>query len=190
MKRLENFEKLPVRLNVMVLDSLPAMKENLKDYLLIGYGNNHLTVRAIKQYMDGALGSRGAWLLKPYNDLPQSDGMEVTPLPLLKEISDLAIENGFQMCVHAIGDRANREVLDLYEKEFREHPDKKDLRWRVEHAQLLTKDDIPRFGQLHVIAAMQGIHCTSDASFVPARIGMLRAQESAFVWRKLIAAEQ
>jgi hypothetical protein len=188
MKRLANFEKLPVRLNVMVLDSLPAMKENLKDYLIIGYGNNHLTVRAIKQYMDGALGSRGAWLLKPYNDLPQSDGMEVTPLPLLKEISDLAIENGFQMCIHAIGDRANREVLNLYEKEFREHQDKKDLRWRVEHAQLLSKDDIPRFGKLHVIAAMQGIHCTSDASFVPARIGMLRAQESVFVWRKLISS--
>jgi hypothetical protein len=188
MKRLANFEKLPVRLNVMVLDSLPAMKENLKDYLIIGYGNNHLTVRAIKQYMDGALGSRGAWLLKPYNDLPQSDGMEVTPLPLLKEISDLAIENGFQMCIHAIGDRANREVLNLYEKEFREHPDKKDLRWRVEHAQLLSKDDIPRFVRLNVIAAMQGIHCTSDASFVPARIGMLRAQESAFVWRKLISS--
>jgi len=188
MKRLANFEKLQVRLNIMVLDSLQAMKENLKDYLMIGYGNNHLTVRAIKQYMDGALGSRGAWLLKPYNDLPQSDGMEVTPLPLLKEISNLAIENGFQMCIHAIGDRANREVLNLYEKEFREHQDKKDLRWRVEHAQLLSKDDIPRFGQLHVIAAMQGIHCTSDALFVPARIGMQRAQEGAYVWRKLITS--
>jgi predicted amidohydrolase YtcJ len=188
MKRLANFEKLQVRLNVMVLDSLSAMKENLKDHLIIGYGNNHLTVRAIKQYMDGALGSRGAWLRKPYNDLPQSDGMEVTPLPLLKEISNLAIENGFQMCIHAIGDRANREVLNLYEKEFREHQDKKDLRWRVEHAQLLSKDDIPRFGQLHIIAAMQGIHCTSDALFVPARIGMQRAQEGAYVWRKLISS--
>jgi predicted amidohydrolase YtcJ len=121
MKRLANFEKLQVRLNVMVLDSLPAMKEKLKDYLIIGYGNNHLTVRAIKQYMDGALGSRGAWQLKPYNDLPQSDGMEVTPLRRLREVCDLAVENGFQMCIHAIGDRANREVLNLYEKEFREH---------------------------------------------------------------------
>jgi predicted amidohydrolase YtcJ len=186
MKHLANFEKLPVRLNVMVLDSLPALKEKLKDYFIIGYGNNHLTIRAIKQYMDGALGSRGAWLLKPYNDLPQSDGMEVTPLSLLKEISNLAIENGFQVCIHAIGDKANREVLNLYENEFKEHPDKKDLRWRIEHAQLLSKDDIPRFGQMHVIAAMQAIHCTSDASFVPARIGMLRAQEGAFVWRKLI----
>jgi len=186
MKRLSNFNKLSIRLNVMVIDSFTAMKEKLKDYLMIGYGNNYLTVRAIKQYMDGALGSRGAWLLKPYNDLPQSDGMEVTPLPLLQKICDLAIENGFQMCIHAIGDRANREVLNLYEKEFKDHPDKKDMRWRIEHAQLLSGKDIPRFGQLHVIAAMQGIHCTSDASFVPTKIGMLRAQEGAYVWRKLI----
>ena len=186
MKRLSNFNKLSIRLNVMVIDSFTAMKEKLKDYLMIGYGNNYLTVRAIKQYMDGALGSRGAWLLKPYNDLPQSDGMEVTPLPSLQKICDLAIENGFQMCIHAIGDRANREVLNLYEKEFKDHPDKKDIRWRIEHAQLLSGKDIPRFGQLHVIAAMQGIHCTSDASFVPTKIGMLRAQEGAYVWRKLI----
>jgi hypothetical protein len=186
MKRLSNFEKLPIRLNVMVIDSFTAMREKLKDYLIIGYANNHLTVRGIKQYMDGALGSRGAWLLEPYNDFPQSDGMEVTPLPLLKSVCDLAIENGFQMCIHAIGDRANREVLTLYENEFKEHPNKKDLRWRIEHAQLLSKDDISRFGQMHVIAAMQGIHCTSDASFVPSKIGMLRAQEGAYVWRKLI----
>jgi hypothetical protein len=186
MKQLSNFEKLPIRLNVMLIDSFAAMKEKLKDYLMIGYGNNHLTVRSIKQYMDGALGSRGAWLLKPYNDFPQSDGMNVTPIPHLQKICNLAVENGFQMCIHAIGDRANREVLYMYQKVFCEHPDRKDMRWRIEHAQLLSKEDIPRFGQLHVIAAMQGIHCTSDASFVPARIGMLRAQEGAYVWRKLI----
>ena len=186
MKQLANFEKLPVRLNVMVMDSLATMKQKLKDYLMIGYGNNHLTVRAIKQYMDGALGSRGAWMLEPYNDFPESDGMEVTPLPLLEQICDLAVDNGFQMCIHAIGDRANREVLNLYENEFKKYPDRKDMRWRIEHAQVLSVEDIPRFGRLNVIAAMQGIHCTSDASFVPARIGMLRAQEGAYVWKKLI----
>jgi len=187
-KQLSELNKLSIRLNVMVIDSFEAMKKKLKDYLIIGYGNNHLTVRAVKQYMDGALGSRGAWLLKPYNDLPQSDGMEVTPLPTLQKVCDLAIENGFQMCIHAIGDRANREVLNLYEKEFQGHPDQKDIRWRIEHAQNLSKDDIPRFGKMHIIAAMQGIHCTSDAMFVPQRIGMLRAQEGAYVWRKLISS--
>jgi hypothetical protein len=186
MKQLSNFEKLPIRLNVMVIDSFAAMKEKLKDYLMIGYGNNHLTVRSIKQYMDGALGPRGAWLLKPYNDFPQSDGMNVTLIPQLQKVCNLAVENDFQMCIHAIGDRANREVLNMYQKVFSEHPDRKDMRWRIEHAQLLSKEDIPRFGQLHVIAAMQGIHCTSDASFVPARIGMQRAKEGAYVWRKLI----
>ena len=186
MKRLTNFEKLPIRLNVMVIDSFAVMKEKLKDYLMIGYGNNHLTVRSVKQYMDGALGSRGAWLLKPYNDFSQSDGMNVTPITQLQKVCNLAVENGFQMCIHAIGDRANREVLNMYEKVFKEHSDKKDMRWRIEHAQLLSKEDIPRFGQLHVITAMQGIHCTSDASFVPDRIGMLRAKEGTYVWRKLI----
>jgi predicted amidohydrolase YtcJ len=186
MKQLSKFEKLPIRLNVMVIDSFAAMKEKLKDYLMIGYGNNHLTVRSIKQYMDGALGSRGAWLLKPYNDFPQSDGMNVTPIPQLQKVCNLAVENDFQMCIHAIGDRANREVLNVYQKVFSEHPDRKDMRWRIEHAQLLSKEDIPRFGQLHVITAMQGIHCTSDASFVPARIGMQRAKEGAYIWRKLI----
>ena len=186
MKQLADSEKIPVRLNVMVGDSLSMMRTKLKQYYMTGFGGNHLTVRSIKQYIDGALGSRGAWMIEAYADMPGSKGSNVTPLNLLKEISELAISSGFQMCIHAIGDRGNREVLNLYEEIFKEHPDKKDTRWRIEHAQHLSPEDIPRFAKLGVIAAMQGIHCTSDASFVVERLGLKRAGEGAYVWRKLI----
>ncbi len=96
------------------------------------------------------------------------------------------MQNGYQLCVHAIGDRANRETLDIFEEAFKANPDKKDLRWRVEHAQHINAADIPRFGQLDVIASMQGIHCTSDAPYVPARLGGKRAEEGAYVWQKLM----
>jgi predicted amidohydrolase YtcJ len=94
--------------------------------------------------------------------------------------------NGYQLCVHAIGDRANRETLDIFEHAFATNPSKKDLRWRVEHAQHLSAQDIPRFGKLGVIASMQGIHCTSDAPYVLARLGPERAKEGAYVWQKLM----
>ena len=92
------------------------------------------------------------------------------------------------MCVHAIGDRGNFEVLNLYAEIFSEHPGQKDLRWRIEHAQLVTEPDIKRFAKLGVIAAMQAIHCTSDATFVPARIGDARAKEESYAWRRFIDA--
>jgi predicted amidohydrolase YtcJ len=104
------------------------------------------------------------------------------------ETARLALEHDYQLCVHAIGDRANREVLDIFEQTFKANPDRKDLRWRIEHAQHLNSADIARFGQLGVIASMQGIHCTSDAPFVPARLGYPRAEEGAYVWQKLMKA--
>ena len=94
--------------------------------------------------------------------------------------------NDYQLCVHAIGDRANRETLNIFEHAFKANPAKTDLRWRVEHAQHLAPVDIPRFGQLGVIASMQGIHCTSDAPYVLARLGPKRAEEGAYVWQKLM----
>jgi len=93
---------------------------------------------------------------------------------------------GLQYCVHAIGDRANREVLDIYENTFKANPDKTDLRWRIEHSQHLSVADIPRFAELGVVAAMQGIHCTSDAPFVVKRLGEERARTGAYPWRSLI----
>ena len=96
------------------------------------------------------------------------------------------MKHDYQLCVHAIGDRANREVLNVFEAAIEANPDKKDVRWRVEHAQHIHPDDIPRFGQLGVIASMQGIHCTSDAVYVIARLGEQRAREGAYVWQSLM----
>ena len=131
---------------------------------MIGFADDHLTVRAIKRQMDRALGSRGAWLLQPYSDLPagapNNCGLNTEDVADIRKTAEIAIDNGFQLCIHAIGDRANREVLNLYESVFREHPEKRDLRWRVEHAQHLDPADIPRLAKLGVTASMQAIHCT------------------------------
>jgi hypothetical protein len=178
--------KLGLRLYVMIGESNAYLAQNLAKYRLIDYGGKHLTVRAIKRLMDGALGSRGAWLLEPYQDLPTSTGLNTTPAEEITETARLALDNGFQLCVHAIGDRANRETLNIFEDAFKAHPDKKDLRWRIEHAQHINAADIPRFGALGVIAAMQGIHCTSDAPYVLARLGAQRAEEGAYIWQKLM----
>jgi len=178
--------KLGVRLWVMINEGNQKLAELLTRYKIIGAGQNHLTVRAIKRLIDGALGAHGAWLLAPYDDLPSSVGLNTTPVEVMRETARLAIENDFQLCTHAIGDRGNRETLDIYEEAFRAHPEKKDLRWRIEHAQHLHPDDIPRFGSLRVIAAMQGIHCSSDGPWVIKRLGEKRAREGAYVWRELL----
>ena len=154
---------------------------------VIGYGSNMLTVRAIKITADGALGSRGAWLLEPYSDKPDSTGLATTPVEQMRARAQDAIAAGYQVCIHAIGDRANREVLNIYEETFtRNNRNGKDLRWRIEHAQHISAADIPRFGQLGVIASMQGVHCTSDAPWVEPRLGAKRAEEGAYVWQKLM----
>jgi predicted amidohydrolase YtcJ len=192
-RRMAESGELRLRLWVMLRAPQSELESRLRRYYMIGVGNDHLTVRAIKEYMDGALGSRGAWLLKPYSDLPEDapngSGINVEQVSYIHKTAELAIENGFQLCTHAIGDRANREVLNLYEAVFRAHPDKKDLRWRIEHAQHLDPADIPRFGALGVIAAMQGIHCTSDGPFVITRLGRERAEAGAYVWQKLMKSD-
>jgi hypothetical protein len=186
MKKMVDERALGVRLWVMVRQPNDVIAPKLKQYRMIDYGEGHLTVRAIKKQIDGALGSRGAWLLEPYTDKPDSTGLNTTPVEDIAETARLAMANNFQLCVHAIGDRANRETLDIYEHAFLANPTKKNLRWRIEHAQHLSAADIPRFGKLGVIASMQGIHCTSDAPFVLARLGPKRAEEGAYVWQKLI----
>jgi predicted amidohydrolase YtcJ len=178
---------LGVRLNVMLSTGNKQLQEKAAEYRLIGSSGNRLTVRSIKRFVDGALGSHGAWLLEPYEDLTTSTGLNTDPLADLKETARIAIENGFQLCVHAIGDRANREALNVFEEAMKAHPDKKDVRWRVEHAQHLSAADVPRFGQLAVIASMQTSHCTSDGPWVLKRLGTKRAEEGAYVWRKLLA---
>jgi len=183
-KKLVQEDALPIRLNVMVEEENDRLRQHLPKYKILGMGNHHLTVRSVKRVIDGALGSHGAWLLMPYNSLPTS-GLNTESLDRMKESAEIAIENGFQLCTHAIGDRANRETLNIYEEVFKAYPDKKDLRWRIEHAQHLDPEDIPRF-QLGVIAAMQGIHCTSDGPWVIKRLGEERAESGAYVWQKLM----
>ncbi len=180
--------EMDVRLWAMVRERAPDMTGKLQDYRWIGLGNDFLTVRAVKTEVDGALGAFGAWLLEPYNDKKGFVGQNTTEVETVKEIAKMALENDMQLCVHAIGDRANREVLDLMEAEFMAHPEKVDLRWRIEHSQHLSPEDIPRFAELGVIAAMQGIHCTSDAPFVVKRLGEKRAREGAYPWRSLLDA--
>jgi hypothetical protein len=180
--------EMDVRLWAMVRERAPQMKGKLQDYRWIGLGNDFLTVRAVKTEVDGALGAFGAWLLEPYNDKKGFVGQNTTEVETVKEIANMALENDMQLCVHAIGDRANREVLDLMEAEFKAHPEKTDLRWRIEHSQHLSPEDIPRFAELGVIASMQGIHCTSDAPFVVKRLGEKRAREGAYPWRSLLDA--
>lgn len=187
-KELAEEGRLGLRLWVMINEGNQRLRELLPRLRIVGAGKNHLTVRAIKRLMDGALGARGAWLLEPYSDLPTSSGLNTTPIEEMRETARLAIENDFQLCTHAIGDRANRETLNVYEEAFRAHPEKKDLRWRIEHAQHLHPDDIPRFAALGVIAAMQGIHCTSDGPWVIKKIGEKRAREGAYAWRSLLNA--
>jgi predicted amidohydrolase YtcJ len=185
-RKLADEGSLGIRLWVMVRDSLFKLKQQFPGHRIIGAGDNHLTVRAIKWSIDGALGARGAWLLKPYSDMSTSTGLNTAPIDSILESAELAMQNGLQICVHAIGDRANRETLDLYARVFARYPDRTGLRWRIEHAQHLHPADIPRFAELGVIPAMQGIHCTSDAPYVTARLGSQRAEEGAYVWRSLI----
>jgi predicted amidohydrolase YtcJ len=147
-----------------------------------------LTVRAVKLVADGALGSRGAALLEDYADEPGVRGLLVTPRDRLYAAARAASAAGFQTAVHAIGDRANREVLDMFERLERELPDVRRLRPRIEHAQVLDGADIPRFPRLGVIASVQTTHCTSDMPWAPRRLGDARVAEGAYVWRKLIDA--
>jgi predicted amidohydrolase YtcJ len=178
--------ELRLRLYVMLSDTDEIIAPRLREGPLIEIGHRHLTVRAIKRYMDGALGSHGAWMLAPYADLKESTGLPAEPVAQLEATARLAAENGFQLCVHAIGDRGNREVLDVYDRTFRAFPALKDPRWRIEHAQHLDPADVPRFARLGVIAAMQGIHCTSDGPWVAERIGVERARTGAYAWRRLL----
>ncbi len=185
-RRMAEAGTLPIRLYVMVRgESNQTMAEHLSEYRMIGVGNNHLTVRSIKRQIDGALGSHGAWMLAPYTDMPSSTGLVLEPVEEVKEAAEIAIANDFQVNTHAIGDRANREVLDIYETVMAEHPDRTGLRWRIEHAQHLDPADIPRFASLGVIAAMQGVHATSDFPWVPKRIGDERAHTGAYRWQEL-----
>ncbi|HYL70482.1 MAG TPA: amidohydrolase [Candidatus Dormibacteraeota bacterium] len=182
-KQLAAEERIPIRLYVML-----GGWETLRRFERpeIGLDHGFLTIRSVKLYADGALGSRGAALLAPYTDDPGNTGQLITPLAQLRQASEYAFAHGFQVNTHAIGDRGNRVMLDLYAAILATDPSRRDLRWRIEHAQHLAASDIPRFAQLGVIASMQPIHATSDRPWAPKRLGMARITEGAYVWRKLL----
>lgn len=180
--------RLPIRLHMSVrFESNDTLRERLPDYKMIGRGDGFLTIRALKRNIDGALGTHGAWLLDPYTDKPETSGLPQASMENLRETAQIAFDQGFQLNVHAIGDRGNREVMDMYESFFSTAP-KQDLRWRIEHAQTLHPDDVPRFASLGVIASMQGVHATSDGPWVPVRLGQQRSEQRAYVWRALLDA--
>ena len=146
--------------------------------------DGHIWVRSIKLYADGALGSRGAALLAPYSDDAGNMGLLVTPPAQLERIAELALRTGFQVGVHAIGDRGNRIVLDAYERALKAVPTA-DHRFRIEHAQIISPADIPRFAQLGVIPSMQASHQTSDMRWAETRLGPERIK-GAYAWRSLL----
>jgi predicted amidohydrolase YtcJ len=150
--------------------------------------DEHLfTIRSIKLNCDGALGSRGAWLLKPYTDRPDHYGHETLPMEFVRKTAINGLKHGFQVCSHAIGDRANREILDRYEVAFNELPEStSNHRFRIEHAQHLHPDDIPRFAELKVIPAMQAVHMSSDRPWAIDRLGEQRIKEGAYMWQTLL----
>ena len=186
-KQLESEGELDVRLYVMVRgESNEMMDVALPQYKMLPEGNDFLTVRSIKKQIDGALGAHGAWLLEPYMDLPETSGLVLETVEDITGTAEVAVKHGFQVNTHAIGDRANRETLDIYENVWKDLSVKgEDLRWRIEHAQHIHPSDIPRFGELGVIASVQAVHGTSDGPWIPSRLGDERAKDTSQPWRTL-----
>ena len=187
MRELIRQNRLPVRVYVMLDGSDKALVE---DWL--GRGpeidpQHRLTIRSFKLFADGALGSRGAYMLAPYSDAPETRGVITTPEADIYGLTHRALEKGFQVCTHAIGDAANRMTLDAYERAIKETPQARDARLRVEHAQVLAPEDIPRFAKLGVIASMQPSHCTSDMGWAEKRVGPVRIQ-GAYAWRSVLTS--
>lgn len=147
--------------------------------------HHQLTIRAFKLFADGALGSRGAALLEPYSDSPGTKGLITTPESEVYNLTRSSLQKGFQVCIHAIGDAANRMVLDSYERALQDVPQARDARLRIEHAQVLAPEDIPRFAKLGVIPSMQPTHCTSDKAWAEKRLGPERVK-GAYAWHSLL----
>ena len=180
---------LDLRLWAMLRHPVEELQGKVANAKVVRAGNDFFTCNAIKSEVDGALGSFGAWLLKPYADKPGFTGQNTTEITDVKTIAEMALENDMQLCVHAIGDRANRVVVDIYEGMLSPLEKGNEKRWRIEHAQHLDPNDIPRFAKNGIIASMQGIHCTSDAPFVEKRLGTERAKLGAYAWRSLLDAD-
>lgn len=178
---------LAIRLYVM----LNGANQNLLDAYYkngpeIGLGEDFLTIRSIKLYADGALGSRGALLIEEYSDAPGVFGHRIQPVENIEKVSHEGIKYGFQVCTHCIGDKSNHEVLNIYEKAYEQKEDSAQApRFRIEHAQHIAGEDIARFGKLGIIPSMQAIHMSSDRPWAIDRLGKRRIEESAYMWNSL-----
>ena len=180
---------LPARLYMAFEEEAADMEGRLAEYRMVGYGNNFLTVRAIgEKILDGALGTHGGWLLEPYADLPRSSGLNVVSIEEIEASARLAMQHDYQLAIQGIGDRAYRELLNIYENEFTRHPEKTDLRWRIEHAQVIHPDDVQRTVDLGVIPAVQGIFACSDGPWVVDRLGPERTLERGYIFNTLADA--
>lgn len=176
-----------IRNYAMLYDDPSLIEAHARRGIVEAAYGGRLWVRAIKMYADGALGSRGAALLAPYSDEPQHAGLILTPQPTVENVTETALRSGFQVCVHAIGDRANRMVLDAFEAALKRVAPRSDPRLRIEHAQVIAPEDIPRFAKIGVIASMQATHAVSDMGWVRARLGPERTA-GAYAWRSLLDA--
>jgi hypothetical protein len=191
LKRLYSEGKIKLRIYQAISGPGPDAQRLLREGASVGLFDQRLTIRAIKVVIDGALGSKGAALLEPYADHDTAGFLthkEGDVIPMLKE----ALRKGIQVETHAIGDRANRTILDWYERAFNEVPpiermERREPRWRVEHAQIVHPNDLPRFAKLGVIPSMQPSHATSDLHFAPSRLGRARLA-GAYAWQSLIKA--
>lgn len=179
--------QFPFRVYVAVEGSSPGAWDHVRKSPPITAGfDDRLTIRALKLYADGALGSRGAALFETYADDPGNRGLTLTSRKELLTAATQALESGFQLCTHAIGDRANAIVLDVYEEALAAHRNRAhDARFRVEHAQVLAPKEIPRFAALRVLPSMQPTHCTSDMPWAESRLGPVRVN-GAYAWRSLL----
>ncbi len=177
--------KMPLRVYVMLDGASTALVDEwLKKGPEVDGTRHRLTIRSVKVFADGALGSRGAAMTAPYSDAPQTKGLMVTSEAKLTELTRRCLEKGFQVATHAIGDAANHMVLDAYEKALKE-TGTADARLRIEHAQVVAPQDIPRFAKLGVIASMQPAHCTSDMAWAGTRVGPERVK-GAYAWRSIL----
>ena len=184
-KYLIDNNKMPIRINAMLSDTVVSdMSDFLQKYKIDSYGNDFLRVKSVKLYADGALGSRGAALLEPYSDDPKNSGLIVTDNFHMLEICKTALENDFQVCTHAIGDKAIRTMLDIYEEVLQENPNA-DHRFRIEHSQIVNLADISRYADLGVIPAMQPQHAVSDMPWTEDRLGPDRVK-GAYAFRSFL----
>jgi hypothetical protein len=185
-KELLEKNALPIRVYAAIGGDGELWQRFLASGPFIDPYRRRLTVRAIKMYIDGALGSRGAALIEPYSDEPENRGLTVNSLEAIRMVTSEALRHGFQVCTHAIGDRGNNIVLNAYEQALQQNLSyARDARLRIEHAQVLEPGDIPRFKKLGVIPSMQPTHCTSDMYWAQARLGPTRIR-GAYAWRSLL----